>query len=178
MVTTITDRVVSVVEPIVAAASLTLYDIDHSGGVLRVFVDGPDGVTLAQLDELTRTVSVALDAADPIPGHYTLEVSSPGLERSLRRPEHFTGAVGEVISVRTAPGTEGRQRVRGVLTAATADTITVDGDEGRVELRLDDIERATVVFEWGPGPKPGGPKQSRGRGRHKNEQAGAKGQGA
>jgi ribosome maturation factor RimP len=180
MPTTITDRVVSIVEPIVAAASLSLYDIDHSGGILRVYVDGPDGVTLAQLDELARTVSVALDAADPIPGRYTLEVSSPGLERSLRRPDHFAGALGEVVSVRTVPGPEGRQRVRGRLTGATADTITVDSDEGPVELPLAEIERATVVFEWGPAPKPGGRKRGpdRGSGRHEDEQAGAKGQGA
>jgi ribosome maturation factor RimP len=182
MSTTITDRVVAIVEPIVAAASLTVYDVDHAGGTLRVFVDGPDGVTLAQLDELTRTISVALDVADPIPGHYTLEVSSPGLERSLRRADHFAGAVGEMVSVRTVPGPDGRQRVRGVLTGATADTITIDVDEGPLELALGDVERATVVFEWGPGPKPGGPKHGPGRGggRHQaaSEQAGAKGQGA
>jgi ribosome maturation factor RimP len=182
MSTTITDRVVAIVEPIVAAASLTLYDVDHAGGTLRVFVDGPDGVTLAQLDELTRTVSVALDVADPIPGHYTLEVSSPGLERSLRRAEHFAGAVGEVVSVRTVPGPDGRERVRGVLTGATADAITIEADHGPVEVALGDIERATVVFEWGPGPKPGGPKQAAGRatGPHHaaREEAGAKGQGA
>jgi ribosome maturation factor RimP len=175
MPTTITDRVVSLLEPIVAAASLRLYDVDHSGGTLRVFVDGPDGVTLAQLDELSRTVSVALDAADPIPGHYTLEVSSPGLERSLRRPEHFAGAIGEMISVRTLPGPQGRRRLRGVLTAATDETIAIEADGGHVELPLHEVERATVVFEWGPGPKPGGPKQGRGS---KHEQAGAKGRGA
>jgi ribosome maturation factor RimP len=179
MSTTITDRVYAIVEPIVAAAALTLYDVDHSGGTLRVFVDGPEGVTLAQLDELSRTVSVALDVADPIPGHYTLEVSSPGLERSLRRPEHFAGAVGEVVSVRTVPGPEGRRRVRGVLTAATADVISIDGDEGHMELLLPDVERATVVFEWGPGPKPGaGRNGAREQRRHTDEKAGAKGQGA
>jgi hypothetical protein len=69
--------------------------------------------------------------------------------------------------------------VRGVLTAATTDAISIDGDEGHVELRLPDVERATVVFEWGPAPKPGGGKHGpKEQSRHTDVKAGAKGQGA
>ncbi len=74
-----------------------LYDVEHAGSLLRILVDRPGGVDLDLLAQVTRELSSALDAADPLPGRYTLEVSSPGLERPLRRPEHFDAAIGATI---------------------------------------------------------------------------------
>src|SRR5690349_2497292 len=110
-----TDRVAALVAPLAAERGLDLYDVEQHQASLRVLVSGPDGVDIDTLAELSRAVSRLLDEDDPVAGKYTLEVSSPGLERTLRRPDHFTGAVGEQITLKTVPGTEGDRRVTGTL---------------------------------------------------------------
>jgi ribosome maturation factor RimP len=152
----VTERVRAIVEPLLSERDLELFDVEQSGSVLRITVDRPGGVGLDDLGETTRSISRALDEHDPMPGRYTLEVSSPGLERSLRLPAHFARAVGEKVAVRTHPGVEPR-RVTGVLVASDDDGIDLQGEDGS-ELRLGyaDIERARTVFDWGgPAPKPG-----------------------
>src|SRR4051812_23545381 len=103
-------RLHQLIEPIVAGLGLELFDLHYTGSVLTVLVQRPvdadgsrPGVDLGALTTATRAVSRALDEADPIRGHYSLEVSSPGLERPLRTPAHFHGAVGETVSVKTTP---------------------------------------------------------------------------
>jgi ribosome maturation factor RimP len=158
------DRVRPLVEPIVAAAGLALYDLDLNGGVLRVVVDQPDGVGMDAITRVTRELSRALDETDPIDSRFTLEVSSPGLERVLRTPAHFASAVGTTVSVKTVPGSPGDRRLQGALLSVEDDGITLAGavedDEPR-RVAFGDIERARTVFEWGPGPKPGAPRNPR-----------------
>jgi ribosome maturation factor RimP len=154
-----TTRVRLLVEPLVEAAGTTLYDIEHANGVLRITVQREGGVDIDVIGKLTRQISHLLDEEDPLPGQYTLEVSSPGLERTLRTPEHFAGAVGSLVTLKTRAGVEGDRRVKGTVLAADADHVTiapvaVDPGATRV-LALTDIERARTVFEWGPAPKPG-----------------------
>ena len=155
---TTSERVRELVEPVVTGAGYSLYDVEHTGGAVRVLVDREGGVGLDELAELTRRVSRLLDEDDPIPGRYTLEVSSPGLERPLRTAAHFAGAVGSEVTVKTLPGVEGERRVRGTLVAADDDGFTVrptEGDDAAERtLRYDEVERARTVFEWGPAPKP------------------------
>jgi ribosome maturation factor RimP len=139
------DRVRDVVLPVLSAHDVDLYDVDIQGPRVQVKVDRAGGIDLDVLSAVTRAVSRALDDADPIGHQYTLEVSSPGLERKLRTPEHFAGAVGEVVKVRTKPEVEGERRVQGVLSAADDAGITVDGRT----LQYPEIERASTVFEWG-----------------------------
>jgi ribosome maturation factor RimP len=110
----------------------------------------------------TRAISRALDEHDPIAGQYTLEVSSPGLERPLRTPAHWAWAVGRQVSVKTMPNHPAGRRFAGTVTAAGDDSVTLALDEPVGEsltLALDDIEKARTTFEWGPAPKPGGPKK-------------------
>jgi ribosome maturation factor RimP len=158
------DRVRTLVEPIVSGAGLDLYDLDLNGGVLRVVVDQAGGVGMEDITHVTREVSRALDDADPIPGRFTLEVSSPGLERVLRTPAHFVSALGTTVSVKTVPGSPGDRRLKGTLLSVDDDGITVAGatedDEPR-SVAFGDVERARTVFEWGPGPKPGAPRNPR-----------------
>lgn len=170
----VADRVRDLVLPLLFDRALDLYDVEMQGGVLRVVVDrGEDtsrdrpedtsgdradhrtGLDLDTLADVTRAVSRTLDEADPIAGRYTLEVTSPGVERPLRTPEHFRRAVGETVKVRTVAGVVDERRVEGVITAADEAGIVVRGtaDDGEpIERRLDhaDIERARTVFEWGP----------------------------
>ncbi len=84
----------SLIEPVVEASGHQLYDIQHNGGTLAVLVDCGDGIGIEQLAQLSRSVSKVLDDHDPIPGRYTLEVSTPGVERRLRNESHFSGAIG------------------------------------------------------------------------------------
>jgi len=165
---TVADRVRDLVLPLLTDREIDLYDIEVSGPVLKVVVDRAGGLDLDVLSDATRAVSRALDEADPIAGTYTLEVTSPGLERTLRTPRHFARAVGETVKVKVVAGAGDHRRVAGLLAAADDDGITVrtgvDDDGAPVERRLAyaDIERARTVFEWGPGDKPG---RSRGSGR-------------
>ncbi|HWL41628.1 MAG TPA: ribosome maturation factor RimP [Ilumatobacter sp.] len=154
------DRVRVLVAPIVSDLQLDLYDIEQRGGTLRVTLDTPAGaeagIDLEQLALATRLISRELDHTDPIPGRYTLEVSSPGVERPLRTPEHFARVIGEPVTVRlVAPDANGQRRFEGRLVAADATTATVLTDTGERTLALAQVERAKTVFEWGPAPKPG-----------------------
>jgi ribosome maturation factor RimP len=150
------EDLVPVLEPILAASDLELVDVELRSGVLAVTVDRPGGVDLEALTDANRAVSVVLDELDPIPGRYTLEVSSPGVERTLRTPAHFAKAVGETVTVKTRPQVPGDRRRRGRLVAADDDglELEVEGAEGpAVRLAYSDIDKARTVFVWGPEPR-------------------------
>lgn len=144
-------RVSELVAPLLEAEGLELVDVELRGGTLRVSIDRPGGIDLHAVGVASEQVSALLDRHDPVPGdRYTLEVSSPGVERPLRTPEHFRRFVGTTVAVRTRPGIEGDRRIQGLLDAADDDGVTV---AGRV-LAYEEIERARTVFEWGSAPKP------------------------
>ena len=160
----VSPRVRAVVEPVVAAQDLELFDLEQVGGVLRITVDQPGGVDMQAIAAVTRAISRALDEHDPIAGQYTLEVSSPGLERPLRTPAHFTWAIGKEVSVKTVPDHPAGRRLTGTVSAVDGDRVTLlldqpdpDGPPS-VTLAIGDIEKARTTFSWGPAPKPGGPK--------------------
>ncbi|MFM7124933.1 MAG: ribosome maturation factor RimP [Actinomycetes bacterium] len=161
------ERVTSLIAPIVSDLGLDLYDIEYSGGVLRVVVDtqpgGPEGVSLDNISLITRLVSREFDHSDPIPGRYTLEVTSPGLERTLREPRHFHREVGKVVAVKLESPLHGERRVQGDLVAANEEGITVrltDKNMTEVNIPFSNIDRAKTVFNWGPAPKPGSKKST------------------
>jgi ribosome maturation factor RimP len=158
-------RIVALAQPIIDDLGLVLYDCEHHGGSLIITLDKPGGVLLDELSLFTRLLSRELDHEDPVPGRYTLEVSSPGLERNLRRPDHYAGAIGQPVAIRLAQLVDGTRRVDGTLVAAGEDGITVRLDDAELSerhLRYHDIERAKTVFTWGPAPKPGkGPSAKR-----------------
>lgn len=164
----ITERVRALTEPVCAAEEVELVDVELAGGVLRVTVDRDGGLDLDAISGLTRRISRLLDEDDPVPGRYTLEVSSPGLERKLRTPAQFRRSVGATVALRTVAGADAPRRLRGVLVAADDAGLTVEPTEaegaasppGPVTVAYDDVERARTVFEWGPAPKPGGPRSS------------------
>jgi len=149
--------------PVVAAADLELVDVELRSGVLLVTVDRPGGVDLQALTDANRVVSPVLDELDPIPGTYTLEVSSPGVERTLRTPDHFAKAVGETVSVKTRPQVPGDRRLRGRLVASDGEGFELemdDGGAGARRLSYTDIDRARTVFVWGPEPRRGNGKEA------------------
>ncbi len=142
--------------PVVEARGLELVDVEVHGAQVTVFVDRQGGVGLDDLGEATKDVSAALDRIDPMPGRYTLTVSSPGLERRLRTPAHFARAVGETVMVRVDAGTAEVRRLTGTLEAADETGCTLAGPDvpgGEVRIDYDQIERARTVFDWGPAPR-------------------------
>jgi ribosome maturation factor RimP len=147
---------VDALSPLLEAQGLDLIDVELHGSELTVFADREGGVTLDELGEATRIVSAALDEIDPIPGRYTLSVSSPGLERRLRTPAHFRRAIGELVTARLHGGTADVRRVKGTLEAADEAGCTLSGPElpgGTLRIAYDEIERARTVFEWSAQPK-------------------------
>jgi len=147
---TVSERVLHLVEPLLAAKGLEVVDVEYDSGTLRISVDQPGGVSLDAIADATRVVSTCLDVEDPLPGRYLLEVSSPGLERPLRRPEQFQRAIGSEVTLRTRAGTDGERRAQGILEAADSEGVVVAGRR----LAYDEIERARTVFAWGPAARP------------------------
>jgi len=136
--------------PLLSPLGLELYDVEFSAGTFSVVVTKAGGVDLEALTKANRTISEWLDANDPIASRYTLDVSSPGLERRLRTPLHFASAVGEVVTLRELRGAEPTRRLEGTLVAANDTSVTLhDNELGDVSIALDAIERARTVFAWG-----------------------------
>jgi ribosome maturation factor RimP len=90
-----------------------------------------------------------------VPGNYSVEITSPGLERNLRTPVHFAGAIGEQVQVRLAPHAGDERRLQGTLVASDDDNITIEIEGERRVVAQRSIERARTMFVWGPAPKPG-----------------------
>ncbi len=146
-------------QPVVTGAGLELVDVELKSGVLQVTVDREGGVDLEALTDANRAVSSLLDDIDPIPGRCSLEVSSPGIERTLRTPAHFAKAIGSTVTVKTRPQVPGDRRLRGVLVASGGDgfSLAVEGSgDGPVELAYGDVDRVRTVFVWGGQDHPGG----------------------
>ena len=135
---------------LVSELDLELYDVEYAGATLNVVVTRPGGVDVEALASANRAISAWLDAADPIAGRFTLDVSSPGLERRLRTPAHFAHALGEIVTLRERRDGEKTRRLEGVVLAADETTVTIDDKEmGVTVVALDTLERARTVFTWG-----------------------------
>jgi len=138
--------------PACECAGLELVDVEIRSGNLVITVDREGGVDLDTLGRVSKAISTALDHEDAGPsGHYELEVSSPGLERRLRRPDHFQRFVGHDVAVKTKAGVEGDRRFEGRIATADERSMIVTGaglPEGGRRINYRDIERAHTVFDW------------------------------
>ncbi len=154
----VVDKARALVEPLVAAEGLELVDLEyvreHGGWVLRLFIDKPSGrVGLDECTQVSRAVEPALDVEDLIPHEYSLEVSSPGLNRPLTRADHFRRALGQRVKVKTfgpLSGTEPpRKNFSGVLKTATESEVVVEVEgAGEFHIPLKDIAKANLEFEF------------------------------
>jgi ribosome maturation factor RimP len=153
------ERLRSVLEPYVAAEGIEFDDLEilgqGPGTLVRVTVDAETPVDVDHIAALSRGLARLLDEEDPVTGPYTLEVSSPGLERKLRVPRHYEKSLGREIRVRTRRPVADASQHRGVL--AKVDDggfcIEVDGVERRIAF--DDVASARTVFTWEKTAKPG-----------------------
>jgi len=143
------DELAKLLEPTVVRLGYELADLEvrlgGKGGVVRVFIDKPDGIGLDDCEKVSRAVSAILDVEDPVPGNYDLEVSSPGLDRKLTKVEHFQRFMGENVKVSLRFPKEGRRRFRGTLVSADDENIVVEVDGESHSLALSMIDTARLV---------------------------------
>lgn len=153
------ERLWAVVDPYVAAEGIELDDLEivgkAPGVVVRVTLDADGGIGVDRLAEVSRRLSRLLDDEDPIVGAYTLEVTSPGLERKLRRPRHFEKSVGREVKVKSSSEIAGEHSHRGILVAAGEDRFVVEVDGEKREIAYGDVVSARTVFAWERAAKPG-----------------------
>lgn len=147
------EEVRELAEAVTRRRDLTLWDIEMGGrpgrSIVRVFVAGEKGVDLDTVAEISEEISRGLDLKDPIPGRYTLEVSSPGLERNLRHPEHFARSVGDKVVIKTHEILTGNShRIEATISAAGPSAVTLDVSGEELEVPYDAIKSARTVFEW------------------------------
>ncbi|KPK12325.1 MAG: hypothetical protein AMJ68_02210 [Acidithiobacillales bacterium SG8_45] len=144
-----TSTLSSLIEPSVTALGYDLVAVeltgDGSNTVLRVYIDLPGGITIDDCEAVSRQVSAVLDVEDPIRGEYTLEVSSPGLDRPLVKREDFEQYAGENVKIRMAEQVLGRRNFTGRLQGVEGNLVLVEVDNEIYELELGHIERARLV---------------------------------
>jgi ribosome maturation factor RimP len=141
----------SLVEPVVEAAGLELVEVvfhGGRGGVLRVTVDREGGVDLEAIAAVSERISRRLDLEGFNPGRYTLEVSSPGVERPLKRPEDFARHVGSKAKVQTTAAGEAPREFAGTIVGADQDSVTIATERGVESVRYGDVAAARTVLEW------------------------------
>ena len=146
------DQLIELLEPVVSGLGYELWELEYGtrpgGGLLRLYIDSPDGISVDDCERVSRAVSEALDAADPIESEYTLEVSSPGMDRVLRTPEHFARFAGELVRLEMSQAVNGRKRFAGRLTDVSDGTIALDVDGATVHLPIAGIHKARVAPEF------------------------------
>ncbi len=136
------------IKKMVESCGAKLYDIetvnDRGKTIYRVTITHPEGVDLQKCVEVSNLVSPLLDVNPPVSGDYNLEVSSPGVERKLKKPEHFENSLGEKVRITTIQG----DVVEGELQKAEGNEIVVKTKEGERRLDFDEIASAKTYFEW------------------------------
>jgi ribosome maturation factor RimP len=143
----------SILEQVIAREQLELVHWEAVGPqnrlVLRVFIDKPGGVNHGDCERVSNQVGAQLDAEDVVPGSYTLEVSSPGIERGLYKPADYERFAGSRIKLKAAEPINGQRNFRGVLIGIANGIVTLDADgSGRVEIPCDRIVRANIEYEF------------------------------
>jgi ribosome maturation factor RimP len=138
------------IEPVVRSEGMELLELEYQcephGWVLRLFIDQEDGITVDDCARVSQVVGDLLDVADPIVNQYHLEVSSPGLNRPLRKWEHFQKYLGSIVDVRAIPSIDNRRKFKGKLIAVSPEGITVDCEGHLFDLPLNILERARLRY--------------------------------
>ena len=146
--------------PVVADLGLECLGVEYSpaqgNGLVRVYIDaGQRAVTVDDCEAVSRQVSATLDVDDPIPGHYTLEVSSPGLDRPLYTPQQFARFIGETVKLEVNLAINARRRFQGPIVAVNGDDVVVEQDGQAVTIASGNIHKARLVPDFGEKAKPG-----------------------
>ena len=151
---TVVEKVREIAERAGSGEGIEIVDVQLLGGggtrVLRLFIDKPAGVTHADCELMSQQVGTVLDVEDVIPGgRYTLEISSPGVERKLTKPREFERFVGQMVKVVLRQPVENQRHLTGTLKSFTLGVITLEPGPGKsVQFPLEQVEKANLKFEW------------------------------
>lgn len=144
--------VTEMAEELAESLRLELVDVEFRrepiGRVLRVFIDKPGGVTLDDCQAMSRALSKRLDEVDPIEDSYSLEVSSPGIERPLTKPRDYVRFAGHTVQVRTYGPIDGRRNFKGELLGLEDETVLLRLEDGDVRIPVDQVAKARLVAEF------------------------------
>jgi len=142
----------AIIEPAVTALGFELVGIEHMAqgrySVLRIYIDHENGIGVEDCAEVSHQVSAVLDVEDPIKGEYTLEVSSPGLDRPLFTAEHYQRYSGSLADIRLRSPIEGRRKFKGRMHGVKDGQVLIEVDGVEYSLPLDGIEKANLIHEW------------------------------
>jgi len=144
------DEIRTMIEPVVNSEGVELLDVEfrreRHGYVLRVFIDHEDGITIEDCSRVSSTLSDFLDVVDPIHHSYHLEVSSPGLDRPLKKPEHFARYIGSIITLKTTIPISNRKNFKGFLRKASEGEIIMECDGTNFTIPMELIEKANLAY--------------------------------
>jgi ribosome maturation factor RimP len=147
-------RVWELAAPLAESEGMEIVDIElrhetsRGGRVLRLYLDKAGGPTVDDLSRVSRQLSELLDSQDAVDGAYTLEVSSPGINRPLKRPEHFTRYIGKRVRIRTRDLIGGRKSFLGILYAVAGEGVTVTQEGTRYDIPFAAIEKSNYEHDW------------------------------
>ena len=146
------EKLIDLLEPTIESMGYELVELEcrpgANNGLIRLYIDKADGIGLDDCEKVSHQVSGVLDVEDPMPGHYSLEVSSPGLDRPLRKLEHFESAVGSRVKLELETPIEKRWRFTGTLVSVEGETLNLDVDGEPVKLDIASLKRARLVPEF------------------------------
>ena len=147
-----TSKLTNLLQPLVEELGYEFVGLEHSSNpknaLLRVYIDLDKGIDLDDCSKVSREVAALLDVEDPIPGHYNLEVSSPGLDRPLFTPDQFQQFAGEEVKVTLFSPEEGRRKFRGRIVAVEGESVQLNVDNIEVELNFGNIAKAKLVPDF------------------------------
>lgn len=143
------EALIELIEPVVQALDCELWGLEVLSqgrySLLRIYIDKAEGVGLEDCEKVSRQVSSLMDVEDPISGQYTLEVSSPGMDRPLYKLEHYQLFIGEQVAIKLSRSFEKRKKFRGLLSAVEGDEVVIQVEDEEFVLPIEWIEKANLV---------------------------------
>lgn len=140
------------VAPVAEEFGFMLWDVEYvkegADMILRITIDKPEGIDIEDCEKMARAIDPIIDEADPIEVSYKMEVSSPGIERALTRPEHFAACIGEKVEVKLYAPVNGKKQLVGILVAADEKSVTVNCEESEIVLEKSAVAKVSTVFDW------------------------------
>ncbi len=148
----IESKVEELLKPIIINLGYDLYDViyekEGKDYYLRIFIDKPEGIDINDCEKVNNEINDILDEADYIKEQYFLEVSSPGIERTLRKEKHFLSQIGNEIRIKLFKPIDKQKELIGILTEYNKEEITIKVDEKTIKINSKDIANAKTIFNW------------------------------
>lgn len=148
----IEELVSAAIQDTVTSLGCEIYDVEYlkegSSWYLRIYIDKPEGVSIEDCETVSRAIDPIIDELNPIKTAYTLEVSSPGLERVLRKPEHFEKNLNKLVEVSLFKAVNGSKKVQGILKSADSEKITIEVENETIDFNRQDVSKVNLVYEF------------------------------